>query len=412
VKVLHILNHSVPHTDGYCIRSANIVRFQKELGWYPVVVTSPRHEPIPSGEVEVIDGVRYYRTPKGVIGVRAIREILAIRRLKATITRAVEAERPDVVHSHSPCTWTFAAGAVARRYSIPFVYEVRGIWEDSAVDQGRLADERSWRYRLRRWLETTAMRRASRVATISEGLATEIEARGVRRPVVVPNGVDSLRFCDDGTVQSGGRSTVVARAPRIGYIGSLYAWEGVEDLVRAAGILRERVPGIQIHIIGGGERHDAIEKMIDELSLKDTVRLIGAIAHEKIKTAYDELDVLVYPRRASRVTQLVTPLKPLEAMALGKAIVISDVGGLRELCHVDTAAVFSAGDSVDLAAKCIALLDRDDERYAMGVRAREHVRRNRDWRVVIQRYRDLYEGVVGAREWDAALPVRSTVRIG
>ena len=391
MKILHVLNHSVPHTDGYCIRSENIVRFQRSMGLEPIVVTSPRQEPIPTEEVETIQGIRYFRTlPKGV-RTPLLREIQSVRQMTRRIEEIVRLEQPQIIHAHSPCTWGLAALKAARRCKLPFVYEIRGIWEDGAVDQGRLKHT-SFQYLIRRSLETYVARRANTVVTISAGLEQEFRGRGAKNLFVVPNGVDLTTF--NGA--AGGDRNQNGKAISIGYIGSLYPWEGVEVLVHAASIIIESEPTVQVRIVGGGETSETVKGLIERKSLNETVKMVGKVPHSQIVALYDEIDILVYPRISTRNTELVTPLKPLEAMAQRKPIVVSNVGGLLELVGAGTASVFEAGNPVDLARKCLELVRDADRRCVMGTLAHSHVHQFRDWAAIIKIYQAVYNAAIAS----------------
>ncbi|HID23654.1 MAG TPA: glycosyltransferase WbuB, partial [Planctomycetaceae bacterium] len=237
MKILHVLNHSLPHTDGYCVRSANIVRFQAAMGWQPVVVTSPYQEPEPSEPVELIEGIKYYRVmPHRQVRLPVFHQFHAVLRLRRRIGQVVREERPDVIHVHSPSLWAFAALPVAKRHGLPVVYEIRGLWEDGAVDQGRIRAG-SMQYRVRRLLDERVAQRSAAVVVISGGLARDFQDRGVPavKLFVVPNGVDAESFSRAPSDDRLRRALQLNGALVIGYIGSLYPWEGVKELVEAAG---------------------------------------------------------------------------------------------------------------------------------------------------------------------------------
>src|SRR5258706_6361524 len=139
MRILHILDHSVPLFSGYSFRSRSIIHAQRTLGLTPVVLTSPKHGSAADG-MEEIEGIRYYRTES--LAADPVRRVPFARELNlmARLARRIEAlagqERVELIHSHSPllnglpCLWT------ARRLQNPLVYEARAFWEDAAVDHG------------------------------------------------------------------------------------------------------------------------------------------------------------------------------------------------------------------------------------------------------------------------------------
>ena len=398
MKILHVLNHSLPHLDGYCVRSASIVRFQKEIGLEPVVVTSLHQEPVPTEEMETIDGVRYYRTlPRNETQFPVLHELAAIRRLRRRIVDVATREHPDVIHAHSPCLWGHAAAAAARRLRLPLVYEIRGIWEDAAVDLGQLR-RKALKYRVSRMMETRVARRADAVVAIADRLIIEFADRGVgrRKMFLVPNGVSVDDFRDAGAAPNAQlkEKLGIDGCVAVGYIGSLYPWEGVDDLIRAVPEIVRRQPEAKFVIVGRGQQEQLLRSLIEELSLQPYVRLVGGVPHREVADYYGILDILVYPRKSSRNTELVTPLKPLEAMAMGKALLASNVGGLRELFADGAGLLHGPGDCDDLAKKCADLIGASDKRATLGEEARRSVLARRDWRDVVRGYLKVYDFVL------------------
>ncbi len=392
MNILHVLNHSLPHTDGYCVRSACIVREQRRLGWNPVVLTSPRHEG-GGDSIECIEGTRYHRMGlRGTHRSAAWERATMVRRMRKRLLQLIRAEQVDLIHAHSPSLCGMAALSVARKCRIPFVYEVRGLWEEGAVDQGRTS-RFSWKYQLTRLLETRVARRADSLVVISEGLAREFESRGVPadRIDLVPNGVDVERFTPHSISTVVRERLGLGNEPVVAYIGSLYPWEGVDTLIEAGEQVLSEGLSLAILIVGDGECKDELVTLVRRRGLDHVIRLTGRVAHGNIGAYYSAADVIVYPRRRSRQMDLVTPLKPLEAAALGKAIVSSDVGGLRELLPEDTAVFFDPGDARSLARALGDLLRDEERRGKLGAAARRHVCATRSWSHIVRRYRRVYD---------------------
>jgi PEP-CTERM/exosortase A-associated glycosyltransferase len=393
MKILHVLNHSMPVADGYAVRSANIVHFQKMLGLEPVVLTSAQQKsPSNAENLEIIDGTRHYRTPRHrQLPVPFVRQLYAVRKMAMRIEEIVQIERPDVIHAHSPCLWGKSAAKIAKRHRIPLVYEIRGLWEDAAVDQG-VTKETSIRYRLSRELETRVVREATVVTTIAEHLKHELVERGISPDKIhlVPNGVDAEKFLPQKSDDALAASLNLNGEVRVGYIGTLYPWEGVEVMLQAVPKIVARWPKVKFLVVGGGKQADILRGLIEEMRLASHVTFVGEVRHQDVARYYSIMDILVYPRRSTRNTELVTPLKPLEAMAMEKAVLGSDVGGIRELFTKETGELFRAGDCDDFAEKCLGLIARPDRRSTMGRNARNHVLSDRNWEDLVKRYLDIY----------------------
>ena len=397
MTILHVLDHSLPVMSGYSTRSRNIVVFQSQAGLRPVVVTSPKHGPAPAPR-EDRDGILHYRTPGGRSGRLPIaRELGLMWRLARRVRDVARAEGAQVIHAHSPVLNGLPALWVARRLGIPVVYEARAFWEDAAVDHGTTR-EGSLRYRVSRALETFMFKRADAVVTIAQGMRTELIARGVPadRIRVAPNGVDTEWF------QPVERSRAVAErlglngGPVLSFIGSFYHYEGLRFLLGAVPALRERVPDARLLLVGGGEEDAALRAAAAPLG--DAVIFTGQVPFAEVRDFYSVTDVFVCPRRRMRLTELVTPLKPLEAMSMARPVVASDVGGLAELIEHDVTGLLVPAESRDGLVDALARLARDAEaRCRLGTRAREAMIRERSWPRIVQRYVDLYASIRGRR---------------
>lgn len=398
MRILHILDHSIPLHSGYTFRTANILRQQRALGWHTAHVTGLK-QGTSAAEVEEVDGLRFYRTAPSHNPLYRL-PLLNQWAVVTTLARRIEAvaaiERPDVLHAHSPALNGLAALRAGRRLGLPVVYECRAFWEDAAVDHGT-SREGGLRYRLTRAMETRVFRRAQAITCICEGLRAEIASRGVpaQRITVIPNAVDTDSFTVNAPADPALRARLgLDGAVVLGFIGSFYAYEGLPLLLEALPALRRQHPELRLLLVGGGPQEALIRQRLESLGLGDAVILTGRVPHQQVQDYYNLVDVFVYPRLPMRLTELVTPLKPLEAMAQGRLVVASDVGGHRELIrHGQTGILFPAGDRDGLVAAVGDLLARRETWPAMRERGRAFVEEERTWANSVARYRAVYEGL-------------------
>lgn len=400
LHVLHVLDHSVPLHSGYAFRSLAILKEQRALGWRTSHLTGPRQGG--NGELaEDVGGWHFHRTPvpRGAAGFplgAAWRTATALARRLEPLARQL---RPDVLHAHSPALNGVAALMVGRRLRLPVVYEVRALWEDAAVSQGATRAG-SLRYRLTRALESWVLRRVDAVTTICEGLRTELIRRGLRpgQVTVVPNAVDVERFALGSSPDPGLRSALGLDGHHVlGFIGSFYAYEGLDVLLRALPALLRTDPDVRVLLVGDGPEGPRLKGLADELGVAANVAFTGRVPHTEVERYYDQIDVLVYPRRSLRVTEMVTPLKPLEAMAQGRALIVSDVGGHRELVEDGVTGVFfRADDPGDLARTAHEFLASREHWPKLRAAARRFVETQRTWPVSVGRYRSVYARVNAA----------------
>ncbi|WP_313702871.1 TIGR04063 family PEP-CTERM/XrtA system glycosyltransferase [Massilia sp.] len=403
MRVLHVLDHSIPLHSGYTFRTASILREQRALGWETFHVTGAKHQGGNDLLEETADGLHFYRTPKStgaLAKMPVLNQLEVIRGLEKRLSEIIPAIKPDVLHAHSPCLNAIAALRAGRKFGIPVVYEVRAFWEDAAVDHGT-STENGLRYKLTRGLETYALKRADAVTTICEGLRGDIVARGIpaSKVTVIPNAVDIDKFAVGGQADLDLKRKLGLEQNRlIGFIGSFYAYEGLDVLLRAVPALSQRHPDLRVLLVGGGPQDANLRQLAQELGIADKVVFTGRVPHDQVQKYYDLLDVLVYPRLSMRLTDLVTPLKPLEAMAQGRILAASSVGGHRELI-VDgkTGVLFAPDDPASLAAKVGDLLDAQMLWPALRSAGRAYVETERNWPVSVSRYKNIYGQVTGLK---------------
>ena len=376
-RILHVLDHSLPAHSGYTFRTRALMKAQVAKGWEVAGVTGVRHpEPGPDGET--VDGLTFYRTAPIAPARSPIREWREIGALAARIEALVDEWRPDLLHAHSPVLDAMAALRVGKRRGIPVLYEIRAFWEDAAVGNGT-GREGSAKYFLTRQLETHAVKSADAVAVICDGLRGDLIARGVDagKIVVSPNGVDLELFGDPpprdaalaATLGLGDGDAV------IGFIGSFYDYEGIDDLIAAMPALVAAQPGAQLLLVGGGPMETALKEQAAASPVASRIHFVGRVPHDQVERYYSLIDILAYPRKKMRLTDLVTPLKPLEAMAQGKLVAASDVGGHRELIEDGvTGPLFAPDDPAAIASALAGLLasreswaEQRRERFVSGL---------------------------------------------
>ena len=394
LRILHLLDHSTPLHSGYTFRTLSILHEQHRLGWETIHLTSPKQGPTTVLKDE-LDGLTFYRTPSQE-GVGLMSQMgLTARRL----SEVVHLTRPHLIHVHSPVLNALPGLWVARRQHLPLVYEMRASWEDAAVDHGT-TQEGSLRYRVSRALETFALGQADQITTICEGLRNDITFRGIsaNRVTVIPNAVDSGLFSVGREVDSALRQSLgLDGATVVGFVGSFYGYEGLNLLVDATRRLLPRYPQLRVLLVGGGPQEDTLKAQVTAAGLQDRVIFSGRVAHAEVQRYYELIDVLAYPRLPTRLTELVTPLKPLEAMAQGRMLVASDVGGHRELIrHGETGFLFRAGDAGALAQAIDDALIQRELWPKIKAQARRFVERDRTWAASVSRYRAVYQQAMSA----------------
>ena len=394
LRILHVLDHSLPLHSGYTFRTRSILAAQRARGWETFHLTGPKQGPTTTPQ-DVADGWIFHRTPFREVFTKApvLSELILLRDLHARLDQLAAELRPDIIHAHSPVLDALPALLVGRRYRIPVVYEVRAFWEDAAVSLGQ-SREGGLRYRATRALETFALRHADAVTTICEGLRGDIIKRGVphERVTVIPNAVDLHEFSAPSPPDPAlmARHGLAGKAV-IGFFGSFYHYEGLHLLLEAMPDLLAAAPDLRVLLAGGGPQDKQLRARAAELGLDGKAIFLGRVPHAEITKYYDLVDVMIYPRISIPLTELVTPLKPLEAMAMQKIVVASDIGGHRELIRDnDTGYLFPPDKPEAIAARLLEVLRRRDDWPGMRARGRRFVETERNWTNSVARYEGVY----------------------
>lgn len=387
--------------SGYTFRTRALLKAQVASGWEVKAITGARHTA--SGPpVETCDGLEFHRCARPDPAPPPLGEWREIRSLSRGIAALVESWRPDILHAHSPVLTALAARWVARRRRLPLIYEIRAFWEDAAVGNGT-GREGSLRYRMIKALETNASRSADAVVVICEGLRRDLIDRGITpdRIMVSPNGVDLDLF---GTPLA--RDTALAMslgldeaAAVIGFIGSFYDYEGIDDLIAAMPALVTACPEARLLLVGGGPMEAALRAQALASPVAARISFVGRVPHDQVDRYYSLIDILAYPRKRMRLTDLVTPLKPLEAMAQRRLVAASDVGGHRELIEDGvTGTLFAPDDPKAIAHALAGLLA---QRHMWDQRrddARHFVETERNWTSNISRYEPVYRELMDRKD--------------
>ncbi|MFI6010905.1 glycosyltransferase [Streptomyces sp. NPDC051243] len=399
-RVLHLVTNGLPFRHaGYTVRTQKLTEAQSAAGLDPHVVTRIGF-PVTAGVLDArptqhVGGVPQHRLlplrlPYG--------QAAALARNAELAGRLVERLRPAVLHAATDHGNGRVALALRETYGLPVVYEVRGFLEETWLTQapGRGRDDET--YRARRALETFCMREADLVLTLGEAMRAEIVGRGVpeERVVLVPNAVDEafLAPLPDGAAVRA-RLGIAPDEFVVGTVGSLTPHEGIGTLLQAGEELRRRDAPVRLLIVGDGPERPALERLAARLGLDDgTALFTGRVPHSQVREFHAVLDVFAVPRTDERVCRLVTPLKPVEAMASGVPVVASDLAALRELIEPEVnGRLISSKSPHSWADELEMLIYSQRWRIEWGAAARAKVARDRTWKRVAATTREAYRAL-------------------
>lgn len=385
MRILHVLDHSLPKISGYSIRSHAILKNLQATGAQVFALTSDRQGDwvVPYEEIE---NIQYFRTKNFsfVNKIKFLKQGLTIVSTMISVHKAIKHLKPQVIHVHSPCTLGLATWLIARFHGLPILYEIRAFWEDAFNANNQQFFQ--WRTVLVRSLETFLCQHVDKVIVICKGLAKILEQRNIasEKICIVPNGVTMPVVMSSTPCQN---KTESSPYKTIGFIGSFYAYEGVLLLCQAFLKCCETHDGLRLLLLGNGPEFESVKACLTKFQKKNNIELISAVPPDRVQAYYQRCDILVYPRLASPLTDTVTPLKPLEAIVQKKPILFSNVGGLLELIPNPLPdSVFSAGDVDQLAMAIEKWLSNPIPYQQWAETTYAHIQQTRQWSDMIKRY--------------------------
>ncbi len=399
-RICYILHNSLPYSSGgYGTRSQGVAGSLQAAGHELVVLTRPgfpldiKPELVASDVApeDVIDGVRYVRTlePQRK-GMSMLQYVVAAA---DALEEQLRMHRPQFVMAASNYVTALPALIAARRLGLPFIYEVRGLWEITRISrQQEFGDTAA--FHVQSLLEAKVAQLADHVFTLTEAMREELVVRGVEAAKIdlLPNSCDPSRFVPRARDQDlAQRLGIPADVPVIGYVGTFVDYEGLEDLTQACAELKHRGSQFRLMLVGnenasGSDRGPITEQIVriaEREGLSDWLIMPGRVPHEQVESYYSLIDIAPFPRKPWPVCEMVSPLKPLEALAMEKAVLVSDVRALAEMVRVgETGMHFRKGEIGSLADMLQKLLVDPELRLRLGQAGRRWVAAERTWRSV------------------------------
>ncbi len=402
--LLYVLHNSLPYNSGgYATRAHGLMVGALQGGWDVHVVTRRGYPNDRKGltdsvgpEFEIIDGVKYHRLFEEIRGFGKIPFNTYLQEFSLHLAEKVKEIRPCIIHAASNHTIGLATNKVAHAFDIPSIYEIRGLWEITRIS--RQPDfENSEYYNMMSRLECQSAIEATNIFAITHALADEMRKRDKRINEIgyLPNGVDLERFNPMERDRKLAKKLSIKDEVIIGYVGSIVSYEGLDLLMDALRIVIDSgVTNFKMIVVGDGVFLPKVEERYEINNLEDYVTFVGRVPHEEVEAYYSLIDIAPFPRLPLPVTEMVSPLKPFEAMAMKKAVISSNVAALTEIVtNNETGLLFEKGNAEDLAKKLSILISDEDLRQRLGQNSRYWVEEHRDWKVICSTLINTYEEI-------------------
>ena len=404
-RVLYVLHNSLPYNSGgYATRGHGLMCGVKELGWDVNVVTRRGYphdrkgmEGLPTDELQIIDEIPYHRLIELEKGYGQINIASYLQAYAEDLAKLVQELRPSILHAASNHLNGLVVNAVAKHFNIPSIYEVRGLWEITRISR-QPEFEGSEYFQMMSSLEARSASDADYVFAITHALADEMKKRSdsITEVGFLPNGVHSDRFIPvEANLGLKEKLGISRDAVVLGYIGSLVSYEGLDLLLESLPSIKDEVTQpFKLMIVGDGAYMEKLQLLCHELELEEDVIFTGRVPHEEVEDYYSIVDIAPFPRLPLPVTEMVSPLKPFEAMAMEKAVLSSNVQALEEIIQDNiTGLLFEKGNVHDLSEKLIQLIENSNLRSQLGKEGRNWVCKQRDWSTISDTLNNVYSNL-------------------
>jgi glycosyltransferase involved in cell wall biosynthesis len=399
-KILHLFKVTYPfESTGGSIRNLNIVESQNKIGLNPLVATPlnyPRIFGISDFDLEEnINGVKHIRFDIGENNFQSTSYICDNLQINTQLLAGlIRKENPSVIHAASGYKGyelATMAKTLSEHFSIPWIYEVRSFHEHTWTKDAFYANN-SWHTKQRILKENSLMKHSNHIVTISESMKEALIERGIPKDkiTVVPNAVNVDYFKPGKKNKKLIKKLGIDKKRVIGYISNISLREGHETLIRAMPQVIGKIDDAILLVVGVGPEKDNLEKLVRDLEIENKVIFTGKIDHAEIQDYYRIIDLFVVPRKRDYASDLVTPLKPYEAMALEIPLIVSDRKALLEIIGKNRGFSFKTGDYEDLADTLIKCFSNYDNAKTKAKSARIWLTENRTWEKNAQIYKKLY----------------------
>lgn len=398
MKIAHIVYQSLPNISGSSIRTRDLLMSQKEIGLFPFVISSPFQNGVTKdSDIDVINGVTHYRTynnnenhlvSEEVSGFKKkTSKFITVYKFYKTCSKIIKEQQPQIVHAHATFYCALTALFLSKKFNIPVIYEVRSLWEEREKKQVKSFLKRIV-LEVTTSLETFCMRKANKVIVINKELEREISLRGVKNISIIPNGVNTSLI----NVLNLEKRDVI-KGLVFGYVGSISPIEGLDLLAKASKELENENLNFSVKIYGDGVFLEPLKELVKVLGLKNFF-FLGKLKPEEISEAYKSIDVIVNPRLKSKISDTVTPLKPLEAMAYKKLVIASNVGGMRELIDDKVNGLLFDSDNLMSLKKILTQVIENGIDNEIVDNGFKHVLNNKSWNQNAKKYFNIYKKII------------------
>lgn len=396
MRILHIFDHVLFLDQDYCSRSLAIIREQRALGWETEQLIVHSDKPgADERDTLTLSDMEFNRLNcRGVLSnVPYLKYGKAFFETKSGLRRLIRQFKPDIMQVHTPAVVGLAALQVGQALDIPVVYELRSLWKDDFHNNDKPS---GWDYQIKQKLETHVIRNANAVTTLCEGLRRTVIDLGVdeKKVCIIPNAGERIASSTKEKHGDNLKSRLGLEGKTLlGYIGGYYSHEGIHLILQSMPIMLQGFPEFHLLLIGEGPEEPSLKQLAAELGLSGQVTFLSR--EQNLAHYYDVIDIMIYPRLSTPLSELVPPVNPLQAMANACLVLASDIGGHKELIrHGENGYLFSKGDKNALADVLMEIIEERSAWPQLKKRGKAFIDKERNWTDSVAKYPGFYQTLI------------------
>ncbi len=290
--------------------------------------------------------------------------------------------------------WSFAGAQLAALLKIPFILE---------VNSPLIEEEKKFRTLnlepLAKTIEKFNFSKADKIMVVSEALKDYVIKKGAsnRKVLILPNAVNSELFNPQVVATDSVPKMLNNQKGKkfvLGFVGSLKPWHGIRLLTETFLKLYQQDKTYHLLIVGEGPEKKFLEDVQKKNHLNGALTLLGAVPHHRIPGLIQNMDVALAPYPKLKHFYF-SPLKLFEYMAVGKPVVASNSGQIRNIIkHGQDGLLFSPGNQKSLIQQIEILRNNPHLRQTLGEKAAHKVLKNYVWEKNAKRVLDAAEQLI------------------
>lgn len=315
---------------------------------------------------------RYIEFPKGILFHKS-GEFMG-NGIKSIVEEVHKEFKFEIIHSHVALPDGYASSIINEKYNVPHIVTIHGQDLQNTIYRNQKCKDALFK----------TLNKVDRVITVSEKLRQVVKGENFYNKIeVVNNGIDNKYICEHATHINSGSMEILS-------VSNLKEPKGIQYNLRAIANLIFKYPNIKYNIIGDGDYREQLEKIVDELGLKNNVKFFGKMEYDVVIEAMRKCDIFSLPSYKEGFGMVY-----IEAMAQGKPVIGIKGEGITDVIDNGINGFLVEGKNVDELTKVLEyLISNEAKRKEIGHNARNEVINNYTWDVNAKKTTNIYKSLI------------------